>query len=143
MTKRKAPEDNRQGQGGGRPMVVFDETMTAKVEGFAAMMTVAQMADYFGIGETTMFEVFKRQPEVLEAYKRGRASVIALVAQNLITKAKNGDTASQIFYLKTQAGWKETQVLDHTSTDRSMSPREMTDEELKAEREKYGIPDPE
>jgi|SRR6478609_8565446 len=142
MTKKKAPEDNRQGQGGGRPMVVFDAVMTAKVEGFASTMTVAQMGDYFGCGETTMFEVFKRQPEVSEAYKRGRASVIALVAQNLITKAKNGDTASAIFFLKTQAGWKETQVLDHTSTDRSMSPREMTDDELKAERKKYGIPEP-
>ncbi len=142
MTKKKAPEDNKQGQGGGRPLFVFDEVMTAKVEGFAAMMTVAQMGDYFGCGETTMHEVFKRQPEVSEAYKRGRASVIAVVAQNLITKAKNGDTSSQIFFLKTQAGWKETQVLDHTSSDRTMSPREMTDDELEAERIKHGLDAP-
>ncbi len=142
MTKKKDPKDNKQGQGGGRPLTVFDAAMIKQVEGFAAVMTSAQMADYFGISENTLREVMHRQPEVSEAYKRGRASVIALVAQNLITKAKNGDTASAIFFLKTQAGWKETQVVDHTSTDRSMSPRELTDDELKAERKKYGIPEP-
>jgi hypothetical protein len=134
--KTEQPEKDK----GGRPKIVFDEVMTAKVEGMAAMMTVAQMGDYFGCCETTMHEVFKRQPEVSEAYKRGRATIIAMVAQNLITKAKSGDTASMVFFLKTQAGWKETSVLDHTSTDRTMSPaREMTEQEIADELAKRGI----
>jgi hypothetical protein len=34
------------------------------------------------------------------------------VAQNLIQKARSGDLGAQIFYLKTQAGWKETQRVE-------------------------------
>ena len=67
-----------------------------------------QMADYFGIGENTLRSVEQRQPEVLEAYKRGRGKAIAGVAGNLISQARNGNTTAAIFYLKTQAGWRET-----------------------------------
>jgi hypothetical protein len=138
-SRRIDPEKNQQGQGGGRPMVVFDAKMTSEVERLAAMLTVAQMGDYFGCGETTMHEVFKRQPEVSEAYHRGRAKITGAIAQNLIQKAMAGDYQSQSLYLRTQAGWSETTKLDHTSSDKSMSPREMTDEELEAELAKYGI----
>ena len=37
---------------------------------------------------------------------------IAKVAGSLVKKALNGDTTSAIFYLKTQAGWKETSDLN-------------------------------
>ena len=38
----------------------------------------------------------------------GRAETLARVAGGLVQKALSGDTASTIFYLKTQGGWKET-----------------------------------
>jgi hypothetical protein len=44
----------------------------------------------------------------------GRAEMIAKVAGNLVQKALSGDTTCAIFYLKTQAGWRETQNLDLT-----------------------------
>lgn len=97
-----------QGDGGGRPPVVFTEEQTAQVFALASCLTKAQMADYFGICENTLREVERRQPEVSEAYKKGRANAIFEVADNLIMKAKEGDTTSQIFFLKTQAGWRET-----------------------------------
>jgi predicted RNA binding protein with dsRBD fold (UPF0201 family) len=40
-------------------------------------------------------------------YKKGRAKAIVDVAGSLLTKAREGDTASIIFYLKTQASWRE------------------------------------
>jgi hypothetical protein len=40
-------------------------------------------------------------------YKRGRSRAISDIAGSLISKAREGDTASMIFYLKTQAGWRE------------------------------------
>lgn len=106
-----------QGDGGGRPPVVFDEAQTAQVEALAAVLSKGQMADYFGISETTLREIENRQPEVSDAYKRGKAKAIGNVAKNLISQAQAGNISAAIFYLKTQAGWKETQVNEHTGVD--------------------------
>ena len=73
------------------------------------------------MGRTTFYAVMDRQPEVAEHYKRGKAKAIGSVAQGLLKKARDGDTASAIFYLKTQAGWRETTAIDHTSSDGTMS----------------------
>lgn len=96
-----------QGDGGGRPPVVFDEEQTAMVERLAAVLSKGQLADYFGISETTLRAIEDRQPEVSDAYKRGKGRAIAGVAGNLINQAQNGNVTAAIFYLKTQAGWKE------------------------------------
>ena len=96
-----------QGDGGGRPPVVFDEAQTAQVEALAAVLSKGQMADYFGISENTLREIEERQPEVSEAYKRGKAKAIGNVAKNLISQAQMGNITAAIFYLQTQAGWKE------------------------------------
>ena len=96
-----------QGDGGGRPLVVFDAAQTAQVEALAAVLSKGQMADYFSISETTLREVESRQPEVFDAYKRGKAKAIGNVAKNLISQAQMGNITAAIFYLKTQAGWKE------------------------------------
>ena len=100
----------RQGEGGGRPPVVFDEKQITQVEALASVLSKKQLADYFGICENTLREVESRQPEVSEAYQKGRGKAIASVGMNLISQAKKGNTAATIFYLKTQAGWKEDHV---------------------------------
>lgn len=107
---------------GGRPSVVLDKGQIAQVEALGSVLSIEQIADYFGIGRTTFYSVMDRQPEVAEHYKRGKARAIGAVAQGLLKKAREGDTASAIFYLKTQAGWRETQNIDHSSTDGSMAP---------------------
>ena len=48
-----------------------------KVGSLAAGMSVEQVAHHFGIGKTTVYEVAKRQPELLERYKQGKAKRIA------------------------------------------------------------------
>ncbi len=100
-----------------RPSKALTEAQLAEVETLAAVLTTAQMADYFGIGRTTFFAILERDPEVAERYKRGKARAIGAIAQSLIQKARGGDTASMIFYLKTQAGWRETDRLEHTGPD--------------------------
>lgn len=97
---------------GGRPAVVFDEVMTRQYEELASVLTKAQCADFFGISLTTLKEIEKRQPEVYDSYKRGKSQAIANVANNLVKQAKDGNMSAAIFYLKTQAGWSETQKLD-------------------------------
>lgn len=108
---------------GGRPKAVLSDDQTAQVETLAAVLSVAQIADYFGISENTFTAIRERQPEVLEAYKRGKAKAISDVATGLLNKALGGDTTSAIFYLKTQAGWREVSKLDISSEDGSMTPK--------------------
>jgi hypothetical protein len=99
----------KQGDGGGRTMIVFDEAQIAQVEALAAVMSKRQICDYMSVGETTFREIEGRQPEVSDAYKRGKAKAIGSIGQSLIQQAKNGNIAAAIFYLKTQAGWRETE----------------------------------
>jgi len=103
----------RQGEGGGRPPVVFNDQQVLQIETLAAVLSKAQLSDYFGVSENTFREIEGRQPEVSEAYKRGKAKAIGNVAGNLIAQAKAGNVSAAIFYLKTQAGWKETQTVEH------------------------------
>tara|TARA_R110000796_G_scaffold137753_1_gene253869 strand:- start:257 stop:637 length:381 start_codon:yes stop_codon:yes gene_type:complete len=99
-----------QGDGGGRPAVVLDSAQINQVEALASVLTKGQVADYFGISENTLRAVEERQPEVSEAYKRGRVKQCFNMGTNLITLAKAGNVAANIFYLKTQAGWKEQEA---------------------------------
>lgn len=97
---------------GGRPKIVLTNDQKIEVETLAAVLSTEQIADYFGIGRTTFFEILDRDKEVSELYKKGKAKAVGFVAQNLIQKARSGDLGAQIFYLKTQAGWKETQRIE-------------------------------
>jgi hypothetical protein len=107
---------------GGRPLKTLTDEQRVQVEALSAYLTAEQIADYFGIGRTTFFAIMAREPDVSERYKRGKAKAVGAVAQNLIKKAREGDNACMMFYLKTQAGWRETQQVDHTSSDGTMSP---------------------
>ena len=98
-----------QGDGGGRPIIEFTKEEITQLEALAAVLTKGQIADYFGISETTLRAIEERQPEVSDAYKKGRVRQCASMGSNLIQLAKAGNVAANIFYLKAQAGWKETE----------------------------------
>lgn len=100
----------------GRPAKTLTDSQKAEVETLAAVLTAAQIADYFSIGRRTFFSMMERDPEIAAHYKKGKARAIGAIAQGLIQKARSGDTASMIFYLKTQAGWRETAAVDHRLT---------------------------
>ena len=110
----------------GRRSKELTDAQKAEVETLAAVLSTSQIADYFGIGRTTFFALLERDAEISERYKRGKARAIGTIAQCLITKARGGDTASMIFYLKTQAGWRETAVVEHAdnSGPAAVSPRD-------------------
>jgi len=97
-----------QGDGGGRPLIKFTNTEVAQVEALAAVLSKKQTADYMGVSETTFREIEGRQEEVSDAYKRGKAKAINRMGQSLVMQAEDGNTSAAIFYLKTQAGWRET-----------------------------------
>lgn len=99
-----------QGDGGGRPAVEFTAEQIIELKALASVLNKSQVADYFGISENTLRAIEKRQPEVFAAYKKGRVNQIVGMGTNLIQLAKAGNVAANIFYLKTQAGWKETEA---------------------------------
>jgi len=132
----KAPDDKAKA---GRPPIELSEEQVKQIEGLASVLNCEQMADYLGIGRSTFFEIMNRDERISGLYKRGKSSAIAHVAKSLISKARAGDTKAQIFFLKTQAGWKGTDIVDHKSSDGSMSPKDMTADELRDELAKHGI----
>lgn len=99
----------RQGEGGGQPPIVFSDEQVIELKALAAVLTKGQIADYFGISEKTLRAIEARQPEVSTAYKKGRVKQISDMGSNLVKLATDGNVAANIFYLKTQGGWKEEQ----------------------------------
>lgn len=95
-----------------RPAKTLTDEQRAEVETLAAVLTQDQIADYFGMTRPTFAALMERDEDVSLRYKRGKARAIGSVAKSLITKAREGDTASMIFFLKTQAGWKEIQKIE-------------------------------
>ena len=119
-------DDEREVNKGGRPPRVLTDKEITQVEALGAVLSLEQLADYFGISRVTFYAIMERQPDVSLHYKRGKAKAIGLVSQGLLKKAREGDNSAMMFYLKTQAGWKETSVVDNTSSDGSMTPTKIT-----------------
>ncbi len=112
---------------GGRPPKELTPDQAIELEALAAYLSQDMIADYFGISRTTLAAIIERDDDVSVRYKRGKAKAVGAVAQSLVKRARNGDNTCAIFYLKTQAGWKETSVFDLQSSDGSMSPKGMED----------------
>jgi hypothetical protein len=110
--------------------IELTDAQRGEIETLAALLNQEQIADYLGIGRTTFHSIMGRDPDVAERYKRGKAKAIAHVARGLLQKARSGDTVSSIFYLKTQAGWRETERLEHAGGLTIARAREMSDDEL-------------
>jgi hypothetical protein len=87
--------------------IELNDEQRGELKTLGAVLNQQQLADYFGFTKETLIQIFKRDPEALLMYKKGKSKAIADIAGSLISKARDGDTASAIFYLKTQAGWRE------------------------------------
>ena len=85
--------------------ITLTDDQILQVEALSAYLSIEQIADYFGFSGMTFHEIKKRQPEVLLAYKKGKAKAIGIVASKLMKLIDQGDVTAVIFYLKTQGGW--------------------------------------
>ena len=97
--------------------IILNDAQIAQVEALASYLTIEDIANYLGIGETTFYEIKNRQPSVSEAYKRGVAKARAFVGSRLMGYIKEQENTpiklnAIIFYLKTQAGWSEKSQID-------------------------------
>jgi len=89
-----------------KPRVLTDDEI-ADIEKLAAVLNHEQLSDFLGISHDTFSRICERDDKVMRSYKRGRAKAIKDIGSSLMSKALEGDTACQIFFLKTRAGWKE------------------------------------
>ena len=89
-----------------------------QVESLAANgLTQEQIAAALGISERTLRSRKGEIADFADAIKRGKAKGIALVTNKLMESIKGGNMTGMIFFLKTQAGWKETNVQELTGAN--------------------------
>jgi uncharacterized protein YjcR len=69
------------------------------------------IAQKLEISDDTLVKYYKKELE------DGRIDANAAIAQTLFQQAKDGNTSAAIFWLKTRAGWKETNNLELTGAD--------------------------
>lgn len=99
-----------QGNGGGRPATELTKEQIQEVQTLSAVLNQSQTADYLGIPYRTFQAILSRDEKVSASYKKGKAKAISNVANDLLQQTREGNTAAMMFYLKTQAGWRETDV---------------------------------
>jgi len=79
--------------------------------------TQADIARVLDIDEKTLRKYYRDELDL------AKAKANATIGGALFNQAKSGDTSAMIFWMKTQAGWRERKDLNHTSEDGSMSPK--------------------
>ena len=92
-----------------------------------ATRQTVQLHTMVGTNQTDIARVLDIDEKTLRKYYRdeldlAKSKANATIGGALFNKAKNGDTAAMIFWMKTQAKWAERHELDHSSTDGSMKP---------------------
>ena len=100
-----------------------------------ATRQTVQLHTTIGTPQHDVARVLGIDPKTLRKHYRdeldlSKAKANATIGGALFNKAKGGDTAAMIFWMKTQAQWRETSAVEHTSPDGSMTPvfviRDMT-----------------
>jgi len=91
----------------GRPRKDLTDEQVEQVEKLAAVLSQDQIADFLGVSDRTLRRRIQDDENVKAAYEKGRAKAILGVATGLLQMARDGNVTAAIFYLKTQAGWKE------------------------------------
>ena len=79
--------------------------------------TQADTARVLDIDEKTLRKYYRDELDL------AKAKANATIGGALFNQAKSGDTSAMIFWMKTQAGWRERKDINHTSDDASMSPK--------------------
>ena len=99
-----------------------------KVEKLASQgLNKSQVAAMCGLKESQWYARENENPEITEAYKRGKAKGVLTISNALFEQARSGNTTAQIFFLKAQGGWRENIRLEHTGPDGEPIKQEITD----------------
>lgn len=92
----------------GKEHIPTDETRKLVRSLSAVGIKYVDIAGKLEISDDTLVKHYKKDLE------DGRTDANASIGQTLFQQAKNGNTAAAIFWLKTRAGWKETNAVEHS-----------------------------
>jgi urease gamma subunit len=84
------------------------------IKRLASVLNQEQIAGVFGVSGETLRRRKKEDPRIEVAIQQGKAEAVATVGTALLKKARDGDTISQIFYLKAQGGWRDRHDVVHS-----------------------------
>ena len=104
-----------------RPSIEITKAMIKKCELLASRgLTLEQIAHCIGISYNCLNEKKKQLNELNEAIKRGQASGIEQITNQLFNKALDGDNTAMIFYLKNrdQKNWGERPIEQDTTAEK-------------------------
>ena len=78
--------------------------------------TNPELANFFGVAESTISKWLVDEPEFSEAVKEGRQAADAKVAESLYQQALAGNPTAQIFWLKNRRkeNWRELSKVEKT-----------------------------
>ena len=112
MTKKKQPHERKRR---GRKKVPID---LATVERLASQgLNKAQVAAMIGLSESQWYVREETEPDIREAYKKGKSKGVLAISNALFEQARNGNVTAQIFYLKCNGGWRENTRVEITGAD--------------------------
>jgi DNA-binding XRE family transcriptional regulator len=95
---------------------------------YAAVGTTQEhIAKMLGVNFKTLAKYYRDELDL------GMAKANATIGGALFNKAKGGDTTAMIFWMKTRAGWREKQDVNHTSDDGTMTPKGLDVSKLSTE----------
>jgi transposase len=99
-------------EGVGRPAHQPTDENRTKVRAWAAVgVRHEDIAAKLGISADTLAKYYRQELD------DGRIDANAQIGKSLYEQAKAGNTTAMIFWLKTRAGWKETNVTELTGGD--------------------------
>jgi hypothetical protein len=106
----------------GKKKKILTDDEIKQIKKLAAVLNLEQIADFFEISPNTLRNRWKEDPRILEAYKKGKSEAVAGVANSLLKQAAGGNLTAQIFYMKTQGGWRENNSVDVTTGGEPIKP---------------------
>lgn len=124
---------------GGRPSAYKAEYEKQAYQLCLLGYTDKNLADFFGVAESTINNWKLEHPEFMESLKEGKAQSDVEVEQSLREKAVGGDTTAQIFWLKNRQPrrWRDRQEIEQTNHHNYViSDEPMSEEEF---RKQHGI----
>lgn len=126
MTKRKQPAQRKRR---GRKKVPID---LATVERLASQgLNKAQVAAMIGLSESQWYVREEQEPDIREAYKKGKSKGVLAISNALFEQARAGNVTAQIFYLKCNGGWRDNTRLEITGADGGPIKHEKQDAETR------------
>ena len=100
----------------GRKAIVFDQEKIDQIELLASQgLGPYQISKALGISWDTLDRNKKKNSEIAEAIKKGKAKGLAKVTNSLFNSANDGNVTAQIFYLKNRDpdNWADRQDVNY------------------------------